>query len=90
MLKLLVARIDSIAVHVYNEKGTSHHRPHFHALRNGSDVAVVFIDRIEFHKCELSNALKQVLLDWAVTRQSKLLAAWDSALAGKTPLRIDR
>ncbi len=67
---------------MYMEVGVRHHRPHFHAYYQDSEV-VVAVDEIEVLAGEFPKKQLRLILAWAELNQIALIDNWAMLQAGE-------
>ena len=83
-----LSRFFGIIIRMFPEAGAPHHRPHFHAVYQGTQ-AVFAIDPFECIAGELPPAQQRLIETWVALHHEELAAAWDNLQSGKSPVKIE-
>lgn len=72
----LISHFLGILIHIYNEEGGKHHKPHFHAKYGGSRAVYDF----EGNRLagEMPHKQNKFIEAWSLLHQDELGAAWEA------------
>jgi hypothetical protein len=82
-----LSRFHGIIIRMFYEGRAPHHRPHFHAVYQGSTVSIA-IDKIEVLEGGLPRRQQRLVEAWAELHQQELLRAWEDVIHERSPGRI--
>jgi hypothetical protein len=83
-----ISRFYGIVIRMFAEPAERHHRPHFHAIYQGTAAAFA-IDTLAILGGELPVPQRRLVEAWAELHRSELLADWDLLRSGRPPVKIE-
>ena len=83
-----LSRFHGIIVRMFWEPDAPHHRPHFHAVYQDSEVSIA-LDTIEVLAGGLPRKQQRLVEAWAELHHAELIEAWNAMLLRQPLPKID-